>query len=178
MSVSSRPGEVPRAAGRGESPVSVARLWGGVELLAKTLLIALVAVMVAVSLAQVFWRYVFNDPLTWSEELARYAFVWIGYLSGWLAWKHRAHIALDAVTYLNRPALTRFTVRLVELLVLAFAAYTFYSNFRLLGLTIDQPSAILEIPMAYVYAGYNVMALLIGGDILMTWFGVLRRADS
>lgn len=168
---------MPGAAGRGGSPVLAARLWGGVELLAKTLLIALVTVMVVVSLAQVFWRYLFNDPLTWSEELARYTFVWIGYLSGWLAWKHRAHIALDAVTYLGMPALTRACTRLVELLVLAFAAYTFYSNFRLLGLTLDQPSAILEIPMAFVYAGYNVMALLICGDILMTWAGVLRRAE-
>lgn len=147
----------------------VMKLWYGIEQAVKALLIGLVTVMVAVSLAQVFWRYVFNDPLTWSEELARYLFVWIAYLSAWLTWRYRAHIALDAVTYLRSPVLERWSARLVEVLVLGFCAYTFYANFRLLGLTVDQPSAVLEIPMVWVYSAYNVMTFMICGDILVNW---------
>lgn len=152
----------------------VSKVWGAIELLTKAVLVLLVAVMVVVSLAQVVWRYVFGDPLIWSEEMARYAFIWIAYLSAWLAWKHRAHIALDAVAYLRNPGLERLAARLVEVLVFAFCVYTFHSNIRLLGLTAGQPSAILEIPMAWVYAGYSAMTLLICGDIIGTWAGVLR----
>jgi TRAP-type C4-dicarboxylate transport system permease small subunit len=135
----------------------------------KGFLILLVTAMVSATLAQVFWRYVFNDPLIWSEELARYLFVWIAYLSAWLTWRHRAHIALDAVTYLRSPVLEMVSARVVEVLVLGFCAWTFYANFRLLGLTVDQPSAVLELPMVYVYAAYNVMTFMICGDILVNW---------
>jgi TRAP-type transport system small permease protein len=160
---------LPASVVRENLAMLVSRLWGAVEFLVKAVLVALVAVMVAVSLAQVFWRYVFHDPLIWSEELARYAFVWIAYLSAWLTWKHRAHIALDAIAFLKLPDLERWAARLVEVLILAFCLYTFHSNIRLLGLTLGQPSAILEIPMAYVYGGYSAMTFLICGDILATW---------
>ena len=33
--------------------------------------------MFVVSLLQVICRYIFNNSLTWSEELARYLFVWV-----------------------------------------------------------------------------------------------------
>ena len=146
------------------------RLWGLVEHAAEALLVFLVATMTATCLLQVVLRYVFNDPVTWSEELARYAFVWIGYLSAWLAWKHRAHIAVDAVTYVNSPALQWISARLVEALILAFCTYTFYTNMRLLSISDLQPSAVLEVPMSWVYAGYSAMAALIIGDILVSWF--------
>ena len=38
--------------------------------------------MVLVTLAQVIFRYVLAAPLPWSEELARYCFVWIVFLGG------------------------------------------------------------------------------------------------
>ncbi|EWY41043.1 C4-dicarboxylate ABC transporter [Skermanella stibiiresistens SB22] len=147
----------------------VMKLWYAVEQVVKGFLILLVTAMVSATLAQVFWRYVFNDPLIWSEELARYLFVWIAYLSAWLTWRHRAHIALDAVTYLRSPVLEMWSARIVEVLVLGFCAWTFHANFRLLGLTVDQPSAVLELPMVYVYAAYNVMTFMICGDILVNW---------
>lgn len=51
------------------------KFWTGVEWLARALLCALLSAMVIVCLGQVVWRYAFNDPLIWSEELARYLFV-------------------------------------------------------------------------------------------------------
>lgn len=151
------------------------KFWIGVEWIAKALLILLVTAMTAACLAQVIWRYVFNDPLTWSEELARYLFVWVGYLAAWLAWTHRAHIALDAVTYLRLPGLERVCLRLVEALVLVYCGWTFYASLGFLQLTATQPSAVLEVPMSYVYAGYSAMCALIIGDILVGWLYGERR---
>lgn len=147
----------------------VPSLWRGLQRTAEAVLVLLVAAMTLACVAQVVWRYLFDDPLIWSEELARYLFIWIGYLSAWLAWKYRAHIALDAVSYLHRPQLERACARVVEVLVLAFCVYTFQVNFTLLALTHSQPSAVLELPMSYVYAGYSAMAVLIAFDIVFAW---------
>ena len=43
-------------------------------------IIGLMAAMCLVLLAQVISRYLFGKPLTWSEELARYMFVWLALL--------------------------------------------------------------------------------------------------
>ena len=42
-------------------------------------------------------RYIFNNPLTWSEELARYLFIWCAFL-GWLvASRRHSHLAMTFV---------------------------------------------------------------------------------
>ncbi|HEV7417992.1 TRAP transporter small permease [Tianweitania sediminis] len=133
--------------------------------------------MTLACLAQVFSRYVLHNPLNWTEELARFVFVWVSYLAAWLAWKYRGHIAVDAVTYTGNAALMRASMLLVEALLLALFAYTFWTNLGLIQLAANQPSPVLNIPMGYVYAGYNAMALLIVGDILVTWL-TGRRAIS
>lgn len=147
----------------------ITRIWTLIERATLALLVALFTAMTLACTAQVVWRYAFGDPLVWSEELARYLFIWIGYLSAWVAWKHRAHIALDAVTYLNNPRLTALSQRLVEALVLAFCLYTLNSSLALIAITHSQPSAVLELPMSVVYAGYSAMVVLIGLDILVGW---------
>lgn len=144
----------------------IQRLWGAVEWMTEAALVLCILAMTVMCLSQVAWRYLLNDPLVWSEEAARYLFVWVAYLSAWLAWKHRAHVALDIVHYVRNPLLERISTGVVEASVLIFCAYTFHTNLGLLQLTSRQPSATLGLPMVWVYAGYSAMAFLIAGDII------------
>jgi TRAP-type C4-dicarboxylate transport system permease small subunit len=45
-------------------------------------------------LAQVVFRYALNDPLTWSEELARYLFIWCAFLGWLIASRRNTHLAI------------------------------------------------------------------------------------
>ena len=56
---------------------------------------AMLACTVLLTVLQVFFRYVVGDPLSWSEELSRWLFVWTVYL-GWplLISKHK-HMRLE-----------------------------------------------------------------------------------
>lgn len=146
-----------------------------IERAGEWLLVALIAAMTLACLAQVVWRYLFNDPLIWSEELSRYLFIWISYLGAWMAWRFRQHIALDAVLLLRAARLRQWSARLVEVLVLCFLLYTAWGSLRLIEVASDQPSAVLQLPMAWVYLAYPVMALLISLDILAGW---LTRASD
>jgi TRAP-type C4-dicarboxylate transport system permease small subunit len=51
--------------------------------------------MTALTFFQVLSRFVLNYSLSWSEELARYCFVWLVYLAASMAIKHRKHIRVQ-----------------------------------------------------------------------------------
>ena len=57
--------------------------------------ILLVALLTAVTFAQVVTRYLLGDPLIWSEEAARYLFVWVCMIGAALALREGGHFGLD-----------------------------------------------------------------------------------
>ncbi len=61
------------------------------------LVILCVIAMVIVIFMQVIFRFILNDPLSWSEELARYLFVWITFLGAAICARDRGHIGMDYV---------------------------------------------------------------------------------
>jgi TRAP-type C4-dicarboxylate transport system permease small subunit len=143
--------------------------WGAIEGLARAVLVLLVAAMVAVTLAQVLSRYVLAAPLTWSEEAARYLLVWISFLAAWLAWRERAHLGLDVLAVRLARRAPRAARLIPELAVAVFAVASIAVAPPLLELTAMQPSAVLELPMAWVYAAWPAAAALILGDLLVGW---------
>ena len=60
------------------------------------LCVVLVAIVV-VTFSQVLFRYVFRTSLDWSEELARFLFLWLAALSSAYAFKTKSHFALRFV---------------------------------------------------------------------------------
>ena len=72
-------------------------------------------------LVQVVFRYVFNSPLTWSEELARYLFIWCAFLGWIVASRRRSHLAMTFVAdRMPRPAQVSLAVT-VQVATLLFA---------------------------------------------------------
>jgi len=67
---------------------------------------------------QVFFRYVLNQSLFWSEELARFMLVWLTFLGTSVAYKRRAHPGVDILTRRLTPSLRKkaaFTIHVVSL---------------------------------------------------------------
>ncbi len=62
----------------------------------EVLLCIIITVITLVSGLQVVCRYLFNNSLTWSEEVSRYLFVWTGFLTLSLSIKCRSIISIDA----------------------------------------------------------------------------------
>lgn len=53
---------------------------------------ALISLMGCMIFVQVIMRYLFSNPLSWTDEIAVYCMVWSVYLGGSLAVRERAHI--------------------------------------------------------------------------------------
>jgi TRAP-type C4-dicarboxylate transport system permease small subunit len=69
---------------------------GGLTILEWALCILLTSI-VAVTFTQVVSRYVLQSSLAWTEELARYMFIWLAALGAAYAYKTKAHFLLRFV---------------------------------------------------------------------------------
>lgn len=56
---------------------------------------SLFMLMFAILIVQIFSRQILGSPLTWSEELARLIFVYVGMLGVSLGIRNRQHIYID-----------------------------------------------------------------------------------
>ena len=74
------------------------------------LVILMVAAVIIVAM-QVITRYVLKIPLPWSEEIARYMFLWLTWVGAAYATKERRHVNIDIVySRLNRFGQTVCTI--------------------------------------------------------------------
>ena len=54
-------------------------------------------------IVQVVLRYFFGDPTTWSDELARYLFVWCSFIGWVIAARRRSHLGIALVAERSPP---------------------------------------------------------------------------
>jgi len=120
-------------------------------------------------MAQVISRYVFNAPLIWSEELSRYLFIWLAFLGAWQAWILREHLGIDMLPEIIPARMVRPLQLTIEVLVLIFAVASMYLGQKILQVSMKQPSAVLRLPMVWVYASYYVAMTLIAIEIILGW---------
>jgi TRAP-type C4-dicarboxylate transport system permease small subunit len=120
----------------------------------------LVATTVCVTFVQVVCRYGLDASLSWSEELARYLFVWIIFLGSASAARRGQHMAVDLLAGILPRGLRKWSALLVLLITAGF-----FLTFGLLALQLtenamQQTSSGLEIPVGWVYAAGPIGAAL------------------
>ena len=77
--------------------------------------------MVVIVFAQVLFRYVFEHPLAWSEELARYLFVWATFLGASVAFYDNTNINVSLfVESLKSPRAQGVVMLLADLACMSF----------------------------------------------------------
>ena len=133
----------------------------------------LLAILVSVVLVAVFFRYVLGDSLPWSEEVARYLCVWVGFIGASVALNRRVHIGVEFFVDRLPPALKRRVKLAVEFTVLGLLLFVTYFGIELVFFQIPQRSSALLISMAWPYAsvpaGTSLMAVQCVHLILEDW---------
>lgn len=120
----------------------------------------LTTLLLIVMSAQVLWRYVFNDPIYWSEELARYLFVWLTFLAASMAFRDHKHMAVDLIQPFLPPAARRWQDVIITSILALFFVVVLVIAPEILQITFDQPSACLSIPIAVLYLSFPVSILI------------------
>jgi len=138
---------------------------------------ALVA-LVTVAFAQVLFRYVFQAPLAWSEELARFLLMWLAALSGAYAFKTRAHFSLKFLVNRLGPSGQRILGTLVTLAVALFLAIFAYQSFRFTLEVRGMEAPATQMSMAIPYSSAFVGSALMLYYVLRNWWQDLRAAEE
>lgn len=124
------------------------------EKLEMSLCVVLISAMSALLAVQVVMRYVVGQSLSWSEELARYIFIWLIYLGISYGAKTMKHIKIEAALYLFPAKARPWVVVVGDCIFLAFALFIVWSAYNLVGrqIRLGQTSPAIGIPMWVVYA--------------------------
>jgi len=114
---------------------------------------------------QIIMRYVFHNSLSWSEELARYVFLWQIWLGASFAVKQQRHLRIEAFKNMLPEKVQKYAEMITLLIWFGFSIFLAYkgSELTLILIKRGQVSPAMRIPMAYAYAsvpiGCGLMAI-------------------
>ena len=116
-------------------------------------IVPLMFLMSIIIFVQVVMRYVFHSSLTWSEEMARYLFVWLVLITSTYAFGKRDHMC---ISYL-KDKLPLKGQRMVNILIEAItfffaAAIMIYGGVRISAMQMVQLDSVLKIPTGLIYS--------------------------
>ena len=141
--------------------------------------VVLLAVLVATTLLQVLSRYVLRHPFDWTEEAARYIFVWVAMLGAGMAAKDRAHFFVDLLLERMPPTLRKYVTMFIGVVSSAFLLVISWAAVELALSNGVQDSPVLTIPMSIPYfaipVGLGLMALFAVSDTVQTIRGSRLR---
>lgn len=123
------------------------------EAIAGRLCVGLLFIMFFSVTLGIFFRYVLFYPLSWTEELARYAMIWLAFLSSGIAMKKGEHIGVEFFIERLPRILFQFVALVIKLLI-AFFCYVVTVQGIPLVIFIQntgQRTAALDLPTSIVY---------------------------
>lgn len=114
------------------------------------------AAMTIVIALQIIFRFT-GAPLSWTEELARYMFIWLIYISCSYAVRTRSHIKVDMLTLFFKKRGNLVLSLLSDLAFLIFSVIiTYYGTIVVHKLAVVNPqySAAMNMPMWIPYLSF------------------------
>ena len=110
-------------------------------------------------------RYFFASGITWAEEYAKYAIMWVTFAGCGAAVRENSHMSITALLDVQKNKKVIYWIRLIiNVICVVFSLFIAVYGYRIVELVTrtKQKSPAMQIPMAVVY-----VSVLIGG-ILMT----------
>ena len=136
--------------------------WVGLRLanLTENIAAVLLIAVIVMNLAQVIFRYVIVDPLSWSEETMRYSMTWMVLLAGSSALFRGEHMAISLFDNVRSERLRFFVRQLVFVWIALFCILLMWEGFPAAIQNAQQVSPATRIPMVIPYLAIPVGAAL------------------
>jgi C4-dicarboxylate transporter DctM subunit len=121
-------------------------------------------VLIAMTFAvfvQITNRYFFGNPLSWTEEVARLAFIWMTPLGAYLALRANAHIAVE--TFIKRycsPETHARIGRVYTFLIMYCLGYLVWMSVQVVLGTYESTTPILEISSLWIHIPIPIFTTL------------------
>lgn len=114
-------------------------------------------VMIVVSLfIQVFTRYVMNNSATWTEEFARFCFIWFTMVGSGVVTRRGSHACISILSDRLKGRVKCFHMILVYCVVIAATFVLAVNAMPVIRNSADRLSAALTLPYSYIYIAVPV----------------------
>ena len=124
------------------------------------LLIGAMALMVFVN---VVMRYALNSGLPLSDELSRFAFVWLTFIGAVVVHHHRQHMGMETVVAQFGTAGRRVLMGLSDIVILVCAGVLMHGTWKQLPINAGMSAPVSGLSMAWVYG----IGLFTGAGIIV-----------
>lgn len=136
------------------------KLVEGVNKVVHGILIALMVVLVISVFCQITFRF-FDYSIAWTEELSRYSMIWMTFLGAAYAVAARAHIGMELLVDRMEGLIKKVFIMLSAAVCLVFFVLMVVKGLELSMRVMNQPSAVLQIPMGIVYSVIPISGLIL-----------------
>ena len=126
------------------------------------LIVLFVSLMVIDVNIGVFYRYVLNSAISWTEELSRYCMVWAAYLGMSFAVRDNQHMGLYFVVEKFSPKVRCYLELASRIIMMIFLIVVFRYSLNHLKVVKIQSSPSMEISMFWPY-----LAVTVGMGLMM-----------
>ena len=127
-------------------------------------------VLAGVVFLQFFTRYVLNDSIAWTEEIARYLLICVTFVGAAMAARRGTHIALELSLYILPAGPRRWLRLLLSVIAVAFFAIAAWLCFAIADAMWYQPMVVIDLPLGLVY--YVAFFGLVLTTIRFAWHAV------
>ncbi len=136
------------------------KITNGLDKIVTWICILLFSIMVFAAGAQILARYVIGNSLEWSEELARYMFIWSVLLGSSMVAKRRGHVGVEIVMMSLPEKIRNYATVLADVLSMVFYGIIIVKGVEVSQVTMMQFSPANEIRMGLVYASIPVSGII------------------
>jgi TRAP-type C4-dicarboxylate transport system permease small subunit len=134
---------------------------------------AMIGALLALAL-QVLSRYVLGLPLAWTEELARYCFVWAVFIGASQVMRYREHIAIGLLTDSLPLRLQKVIALAMNVMMIVFLGVLFWQGWIVAAKVAPLSSIALDVTMAAVYVPLPLASAVMIVRVLFDSWDVLR----
>jgi TRAP-type C4-dicarboxylate transport system permease small subunit len=132
---------------------------------------ALLALMLAVALAQIASRGLFNHTLDWAEEVARWALVWGALLAAPMGYRAAGHVAITLLVEALPPRLLYALAVVINLLIAWICLMFLVEGVAFVGRGATLVATALPLSMGWVY---SIVPVSLAALLLVATEAVLR----
>lgn len=129
---------------------------------------AILAILIILTFLGVVWRYIFNAPFTWLEEVQTSCMVWIVFAAAGAAFRSGNHVAIEMIVDLMPEKIQKVMEWLISAVVVVVIGYLFMQSigFIQVFLKSGRSTSMLKIPYSVVYG----IAILSYIDMIISYF--------
>ncbi|SFD88730.1 TRAP-type C4-dicarboxylate transport system, small permease component [Lentibacillus persicus] len=132
------------------------------------IVVVLLLAIVFITLLQVFFRFVLDSPLVWTDELSRFLLIWMVFLGAGIVSFDDKHLAVNVLQENMPPRIKLISDLIVRSVIVIFLGILIYTSIDIVAAAHYNRSGALEIPFSYWRVSITV------GSILMIGYTVLR----